>query len=102
MRGAVLDAEERALSGQLFAPGTPELVTKKTRAHRLSHEFNDLFEEDAEACQAILEQLLAEIGEGSRMLGPIQFHYGVHTKVGRNCFMNFNFVVQDDARGHHR
>jgi len=29
--------------------------------------------------------------------GPITFHYGVHTRIGKNTFINFNFTVQDDS-----
>ena len=89
--------EERALAGKLFAPNVPELTEKKRKAHRLSHKYNDLFEEDGEEREAILHELLAEIGEGSYLTGPIRFHYGCHTRIGRDCFRGFNFTVQDDA-----
>ena len=90
--------EERIFSGKLFASEVPELVEKKLKAHRLSQQYNSLFEEDAEARQAILRELLEAVGEGTFMLGPIRFHYGCHTTIGSHCFMNFNFTVQDDAR----
>lgn len=90
--------EERIFAGELFASEMPELVEKKQRAHRLSQEYNNLFEQDAQARREILTQLLDSVGENTMMLGPIRFHYGCHTRVGRNCFMNFNFTVQDDAR----
>ena len=89
--------EQRIFEGRLFASEVPELVEKKRKAHRLSQEFNNLFEDDAAARAAILRELLGSIGEGTRMLGPIRFHYGCHTTVGAGCFMNFNFTVQDDA-----
>ena len=89
--------EQRIFAGKLFASEVPELVEKKERAHRLSQEFNALYESDTERRQEILTRLLAEVGEGTLMLGPIHFHYGCHTRIGRGCFMNFNFTVQDDA-----
>lgn len=89
--------EQRIFAGQLFSPHMPELVEKKRKAHRLSQDFNALYETDAEQRQAILRELLAAVGEGTFMQGPIQFHYGCHTTVGEGCFMNFNFTVQDDA-----
>ena len=89
--------EERIFSGGLFSSEEPELVEKKQRAHRLSRAFNALYEEDEQARQAILRQLLGEVGEGTLMLGPIWFHYGCHTKVGNRVFANFNLTVQDDA-----
>lgn len=90
--------EERIFSGKLFASEMPELVEKKEKAHRLSQDYNNLYETDTEKRNDILHGLLAEIGEGTFMLGPIRFHYGCHTKIGRCCFMNFNFTVQDDAK----
>ena len=90
--------EERIFSGKLFASEVPELVAKKEKAHRLSQDYNNLYESDAEARRNILRELLAEIGEETMMLGPVRFHYGCHTRVGSHCFMNFNFTVQDDAK----
>ena len=90
--------EERIFNGMLFSSEEPELVEKKLKAHRLSQQFNNLFEEDAEERARILRDMLGEIGEGTFMLGPIRFHYGCHTSIGSHCFMNFNFTVQDDAR----
>ena len=89
--------EERIFKEMLFASEEPELVEKKLKAHRLSQEFNLLFEENSEKRACILKELLIEIGEETSILGPIHFHYGCHTKIGAHCFMNFNFTVQDDA-----
>ena len=89
--------EERIFKGELFASEVPELVAKKLKAHRLSQEYSNLFEEDTAERERILHDLLATAGEGTFMLGPIRFHYGCHTRVGSHCFMNFNFTVQDDA-----
>ncbi len=89
--------EERIFKGMLFASEEPELVEKKLKSHRLSQEYSMTFEEDADIRSRILHDLLAEVGKGTFMLGPIRFHYGCHTRVGAHCFMNFNFTVQDDA-----
>lgn len=89
--------EERIFMGMLFASEEEELIEKKLKAHRLSQEYNLLFEKDNEKRQHVLKELLSKIGEGTFMLGPIHYHYGCHTKIGAHCFMNFNFTVQDDA-----
>ena len=89
--------EERIFKGELFASEVPELVAKKLKPHRLSQEYSNLFEEDTAERERILHDLLAIVGEGTFMLGPIRFHCGCHTRVGSHCFMNFNFTVQDDA-----
>ena len=88
--------EERIFNGQLFASEMPELIEKKNKAHRLSQDYNNLYEDQPEARNRVLRDLLDSVGEGTWMLGPIHFHYGCHTRVGEGCFMNF--TVQDDAR----
>lgn len=44
-----------------------------------------------------MNELLGEFGEGSFIQGPITFHYGKHTRIGKKVFINFNITVQDDA-----
>ena len=90
--------EERIFSGGLFACDVPELAAMKEKAHRLSQDYNQLYDRDAQARQTILRDLLGHLGEETLMLGPIRFHYGCHTSVGHHCYMNFNFTVQDDAK----
>lgn len=88
--------EEKALSGKLFWPGHPDLVSIKLPAHNLCQEYGMLPEEDPRR-QEILRTLLKKMGENVRMQGPIFFNYGRHTSIGNNFFANYNFVVQDDA-----
>lgn len=97
MNSTVITEEERALNGLLFDPGAPELVAKKAKAHRLSQMFNNLFEEQQEERCVILRELLGELGDRSLFHGPLRFHYGCHTRIGRNCFFNFNLTIQDDS-----
>lgn len=89
--------EERILKGMLFTPQDPDLREMKKRGHRLSAAFNALTEEDTEERNAILRELLGGFGENNSILGPVYFHYGKHTTIGSDCFINFNFTVQDDG-----
>lgn len=89
--------DERRAKGVLFFPGDPELKAIKLRAHLKSQEYNALPEDASERREAILKEILGEFGEKSFIQGPIQFHYGVHTKIGKCFFGNFNLTVQDDA-----
>ncbi|MCF0134946.1 MAG: sugar O-acetyltransferase [Lachnospiraceae bacterium] len=90
--------EEKIFAGQLFSPGHPELVAKKARCHDLYRAYNRLDDWQVQGRKEILQQLLGGIGEGSGLQGPIYFHYGCHTTIGKGCFMNMNFTVQDDAK----
>ena len=91
-----MNEEERIFAGKMYWPKDPELVKMKAKGHRLSQEFNNLYEDDPRRPE-ILKDLLGELGEGTFFHGPIRFHYGNHTRIGAHCFVNVNFTVQDDA-----
>ena len=89
--------EERIFQGIVFCPGDPELVALKLRTHNLNVDYNNTYEDEYEKRAAILGEILGEMGEGTRIQRPIAFHYGKHTKIGRNFFGNFNLTIQDDG-----
>lgn len=89
--------EEQIKAGVLFCPAEPELVAIKRKTHNLNVEYNQTMEDEFERRDAILHEIIGEFGEGGRIQGPIAFHYGKHTKIGKNFFANFNFTVQDDG-----
>lgn len=94
---SICPEEQRIFDGLLFCPNTPELKALKQRAHRLSAEYSRTPETDVEARRALLAQILGEAPEGCGILGPVFFHYGVHTRIGRRFFSNCNLTIQDDA-----
>lgn len=89
--------EAKILSGQLFAPGHPELRAIKLACHNNCQRFNQLFEDQAEERLDLLHEIFAAFGEGSFIQGPLQVHYGKHTSIGKHFFGNFNLMIQDDA-----
>ena len=92
-----MSEEQRIFDGVLFAPGAQELRDIKMRAHNLDADYNKTYEFETEKRAEILKNLLGDFGEGSFIQGPIAFHYGVHTHIGKRFFGNFNLTVQDDA-----
>lgn len=89
--------EDLIFEGKLFQPGNRELREKKLHAHKLSQDYNRLYEDETIKRDAILKELLGSIGEETFIQGPITVHYGSHTFIGSNTFINFNFTVQDDG-----
>ncbi len=89
--------EEKIQAGILFAPGHPDLKAIKLETHNLNIQYNATYEHETAKRSLILSQILGELGEGSFIQGPIYFHYGKHTKIGKNFFGNFNLTIQDDA-----
>lgn len=90
--------EEKIFAGQLFCPTDPELRAIKLRSHKLCHEYSLTYEDEYEKRADLLSRIVGEIGDGAFMQGPIYFHYGVHTKIGKRFFGNYNLTIQDDAR----
>ena len=89
--------EEKIHAGILFCPGDPELRAIKLKTHNLNVDYNKTYEDETEKRSEILSEILGEFGDGGFIQGPIAFHYGKHTKIGKNFFANFNLTVQDDA-----
>lgn len=84
-------------NGELFSPAEEWRVQTKRRAHLLNQKYNTLSDGQIEARREILRELLGAFGENVSLQGPITFHYGKNTKIGKNTFINFNFTCQDDG-----
>lgn len=89
--------EEKIKAGILFHPGDSELCAIKRKTHNLNVDYNNTYEDETEKRAAILKEILGEFGPGGFIQGPIAFHYGIHTRIGRNFLGNFNLTIQDDA-----
>ena len=87
--------KEKMLAGEPYDPTDKELTELRVQAHRLSQEYNMTYETEEEKRREILDLLLPDRGEGTYLQGPVQFDYGVFTKVGKNFYANFNFTVLD-------
>lgn len=90
--------EEKEFAGLMYSPADPALVAIKRKAHILSVQYSMTTEDETEKREKIIHELFPDIGEHSRLQGPISIHYGTHTKIGRNFFANFNLTIQDDTK----
>ena len=89
--------DQKRAAGILFCPADPELKAQKLKTHNLNIDYNQSYENEKEKREAIIKEMFASFGEGSVLQGPIYIHYGIHTKIGKRVFANFNFTIQDDA-----
>lgn len=92
-----MDEEKKIELGILFNPLDPKLKAIKLKTHNLNVDYNSTHEDETEKRSKILSEIIGEFGEGGFIQGPIAFHYGKHTKIGKNFFGNFNLTIQDDA-----
>ena len=78
--------EDKIKEGILFSPVDPTLKAIKLKTHNLNVDNNNTYEDETEKRSRILSEILGEFGEDSFIQGPIAFHYGKHTKIGK-CFL---------------
>lgn len=93
----VMTEKEKLLAGKLYDASDKELADMRVTAHRLSHDYNNSYEEETDKRIAILEKLLPHAGKDLYLQSPIQFDYGEFTSFGDRCYANFNFTVLDCA-----
>ena len=87
--------KEKMLQGKIYDSSDETLMRMRVRAHRLSKDFNDTYEDEVEKRTEILKKLVPEMGKDTYIQGPVQFDYGVYTRFGERCFANFNLRVLD-------
>ena len=87
--------QEKMLAGKLYDPTDEVLSRLRMKAHRLSQDYNRLYDDEEAERVRILKELLPNCGTGSYLQGPIYFDNGVFTSIGKNSFANFNFTVLD-------
>lgn len=75
--------EDKIKAGILFCPADPELKAMKLKTHNLNVDYNQTYEDETEKRMAILSEIIGELGDGGFIQGPIAFHYGKHTKIGK-------------------
>lgn len=86
--------KEKMLSGKIYDPSDSELATMRLKAHKLSQQYNNLYEDDSER-SAIIDELIPRHGKDLFFQGPIYFDYGEFTSFGIGCYANLNLTVLD-------
>lgn len=86
------------LNGKIYDISDKELETLRIRARQLTKTYNDTFDTETQKRNKILAELMPHMGAGTYIQGPIQFDYGCFTKMGTNCYANYNLTILDGAR----
>lgn len=88
---------EKMCAGMLYDTSDKELVAARRKAHNLSKDYNDTYEDEEEKRAKILKKLCPNLGKGCYLQGPVQFDYGTNFFTGENSYANFNLTVLDCA-----
>ena len=87
--------KEKMLKGALYDASDPELVALRSRARRLTQEFNGTDPDDRAERARLLGELFDSVGEGAWIEPPFFCDYGSHISLGRGVYMNFVCVILD-------
>ena len=85
------------LNGKIYDISDKELETLRIRARQQTKTYNDTFDTETQKRNKILAELMPHMGAGTYIQGPIQFDYGCFTKMGTNCYANYNLTILDGA-----
>lgn len=81
-----------------------ELVEQRLTAEELCWEYNQARPKDGEKREAILRELIGELGENCVILSPFVTDYGSFCSIGHDTFINHNAYLMDGGGitiGHH-
>ena len=85
------------LSGELYLASDPELVAAHRSARLLVERFNATSVTEREERDAVLRDLLGELGESTEIKPPFQCDYGFTIRVGARSFVNYGATILDCA-----
>ena len=90
------EMKERMLRGEPYRVDD-ELRADYARARALLERFNTSPHTDQEGRDAILRELLGQLGEGVIVRPPFRCDYGTQISIGGGTFVNFDCVMLDAA-----
>ena len=85
----------KMLSGEMYDPLDPELVTARARARDLCQKLNATREAEEAERRRILRDLFGKGGDTVWMQPPFYCDYGTNIELGERVFFNFNCIVLD-------
>jgi maltose O-acetyltransferase len=93
----VRTAKDLMRAGEPYPGGDPELNRELDRRQAMLAALNSIPPGRTEDRQSALEELLAEIGEGTFIRSPFYCDYGDGIRIGARTFVNFNCTMLDGA-----
>lgn len=87
--------KDKMLAGELYRAEGAEIEADMARAAAWMDRFNATVAHSAADCHALLSELFAEVGQGTRIRPPFHCDYGSNIRLGAGVFLNFGCVILD-------
>ena len=91
------EMRERMLRGELYIAGDPELAADFARAQELVERYNRTLHREHVEREAILRELIGDLGEGVEIRPPFFCEYGTRVSIGARTFVNYDCLMLDVA-----
>lgn len=92
-----MTSKERRGKGLLFIADDSDWAEMK-RARRLTQALNTIDRTDFDGIRAIVYELFGKSDETTFLNPPFYCDYGSNIEVGKNCFINYNCTMLDNAK----
>ena len=89
-----MNEKEKMLAGKIYDCMVKELYDRRVKASELCIKYNNLPEAHPDK-QKLLKEIFPNIDDSAFIRGPVYVDYGLFTKIGKNCYFNFNLVILD-------
>ncbi len=92
------EAKKRMMEGRVYPPGDEEIMAEQVVCMQKLWEYNQIQPKDMDKRFAKLQDMFAEIGEGSYIEPPLHANFGgKHVHFGKNVYANYNLTMVDDS-----
>jgi maltose O-acetyltransferase len=87
--------KEKMLAGELYSPTDAEIQADLQAAKDWLTRYNDSAELSKSERWRLLQERLAEVGDGVEVRPPFYCDFGFNIRLGADVFVNFNCVLLD-------
>jgi len=89
---------EKMHTGELYEPGDPEILSWQMQCLDRLYDYNMTRPLEGKKREALLREMLAEVGEGCYIEPPFHANLGgAHVHLGKYVYANFNLTCVDDT-----
>lgn len=85
-------------SGQIYFPNDEGLMSEQMQCMEKMYDYNETRPSEGERRKALLQEMMAEAGEGCYIEPPLRANWGGHhVHLGKGVYANFNLTLVDDT-----
>lgn len=85
-------------SKKIYYPNSDQsLCAEQMQCLDCVYEINHTRPSDQSRRKKLIHKLFAEVGENCQIESPLYAAWGIHTKIGKNFYANFNLTLIDDT-----